>query len=96
MAWILVPPMLKKNKWIKKFQESAGVTLEVNLRNPLCTDDKAGKRWTHPVLKPRADVNKSFKQERQWPTQRLSKQQQNVKLSPRRSDLRTNINNYVP
>ena len=39
---------------------SAGVTLQVNLRNPLNPDDKVNKARDPPSrLKPRADVTRS-------------------------------------
>ena len=48
-------------------KRSAGVTPEVNVRNPLSTDDKHTSEGSTLTLKPRADVIRSPKQNYQLP-----------------------------
>ena len=61
--------LLEKRFYQKQitFKRSTGVTLHVNLRNPLCASEKASQGSTL-ALKPRADVTRSPKQGFQWPT----------------------------
>ena len=51
-------------------KRSAVVAAEVNLRNLLCTGDKACKRANALALKPRVDITGSPKQGYQWPHKR--------------------------
>ena len=63
--------------WIKSLtammvvKYSAGVTLEVNLRNPLYKALKHASKGSTLTLKPSSDINRSSKQWYQWPHKTL-------------------------